>query len=161
MTRRRIVKTFAILVGLALLVLSFAVPVQREMGWIDAVTASRKHQTYVTFGFDMRPLMKTTPVIEPSPLADWLARREGQVDYDWRLVEGTLKTLWGTSVGHGHGPAPPILQFRLFVEHFVKSASDEDLQRFVNVMRHGTQREQTAAIEAAVDKEIAARSRGG
>ena len=159
MSRRRIVITAFFVVGLVILFLSFAVPVQREMGWIDAVTASTKQQTYLTFAFDMTPLTKTTPVIEPSPLAHWLARREGEVQYDWRHVNGTLKTIWGTPVGFGHGPAPPIyfLQGSL-LEHFVDSSSDEDLRHFVDVMRHGTKQEQEAAVKAATDKALTAMS---
>jgi hypothetical protein len=130
------------------------------MGWIDAVTASRKHQTYVTFGFDMTPLIKTTPVIEPSPLATWLARQETGMTYDWRHVNGTLKTIWGKPVGFGHGSAPPIYFFPGdWLEHFVKSSSDEDLRHFVDVMRHGTEQEQETAVRTAVDKELAARCR--
>jgi hypothetical protein len=130
------------------------------MGWIDAVTASRKNQVWVTFTFDMTPLMKTTPVVELSPLATWLARREGEIEYDWHHVNGTLKTIWGTSVGFGHGSAPPIycLQGDL-LEIFVNSSSDEDLGMFVDVMRHGTMQEQEAAVKAVTDKALAAMSR--
>ena len=162
MTRRRIAITVVVFAGLAILFLSFTVPVTREMGWIDAVTASTKHQTYVTFGFDMTPLIETTPVIEPSPLADWLARQEGEVTYDWRHINGTMKTIWGKSVGCGHGAAPPIYFFpRDLLERFVKSSSDNDLRHFVDVMRHGTKQEQKAAVEAAVNKELGAMSRSG
>lgn len=162
MSLRSIVITVVVVAGLAILLLSFTVPVQREMGWIDAVTASEKHQTYLTFSFDMTPLIETTPVIEPSPLADWLARREGGVTYDWRHVNGTLKTIWGKAVGFGHRSAPPIYLLRGdLLEYFVKSSSDKDLERFVDVMRHGTKQEQEAAVKAAVDKALAPMSRGG
>ncbi len=130
MSRRRIIVIVVLVVGLAILLLSFVVPVQREMGWVDAVTRSTKDQTYVTFGFEfeMAPLMKTTPIVEPSPLADWLARQDGEVKYEWRHVNGTLKTIWGTPVGWGHGSAPPILFFHpVLLEQFVKSSSDDDL----------------------------------
>jgi len=149
-------RTLLVVVALcAVPFLFFGGPVQREMGWIDAVTASTKQQTYVTFGFEMPPLILTTPVIKPSPLADWLARQEGTVTYDWRHVNGTLKTIWGTSVGWGHGSAPPMYFFsRDLLERFVKSSSDNELRHFVDVIRHGTEPEQKAAVEAAVNKEL-------
>jgi hypothetical protein len=162
MSRQRTTITATSAVGLVILLLSFGVPVKREMRWIDSVTASKKRQTYVTFGFDMTPLMKTTPVIEPSPLADWLAPREGEVQYDWRHVNGTLKTVWGTSAGFGHGAAPPIYSLQGdLLESFVKSSSGEDLRRFVDVMRHGTPQDQKAAVKAAVHEALVAMSQGG
>ncbi len=161
MSRRRIIAIAVSAAGAAILLASFIIPVQREMGWIDAVTASTKHQTYVTFGFDMTPLMTTAPVIESSPLAEWLRHQEGDMTYDWRHVNGTLKTIWGTPVGFGHGSAPPIYFFpKELLEQFVKSASDEELRRFVQVMRRGTKEEQRAAVDAACEKELAAMSGG-
>jgi hypothetical protein len=157
MSRRHIVITVGWIAGFVILLFSIGVPVQREMEWIDAVTGSWKHQTYVTFSFDMTPLFKTTPVIEPSPLADWLARQAGGVTYDWRCMNGTLKTIWGTPVGFGHGRAPPIHQLRgELLRHFVQVSSDEDLRRFVDVMRHGTEQQQEATVKAATDTTLAA-----
>lgn len=142
---------------LAIMFLSFGVPVQREMGWVDAVTGSTKAKTYVTFGFEMPPLLKTTPIIKQSALADWLEKQEGGLTYDWRHVNGTLKTIWGTNVGWGHGSAPPIYFFPgELLERFVKSSSDEDLRHFIDVMRHGTKEEQKAVVDAAVNKELTA-----
>jgi hypothetical protein len=161
MRNRSITVAVILAIGLVVLLLSFATPVHEEMGWTDAVTGSTKRQTYVTSGFDMPPLMKTTPIIEPSPLAEWLARQEGPVTYDWRLVGGTLKTIWGKPVGHECGAAQPIFLLRCFLDQLVKSSSDKELRRFVGVMRHGTRQEQEAAVKAAVDKVLAAESRGG
>lgn len=152
MSRRRIPITIAFVVGFVLLLLSFIIPVKREMGWVDAITGSTKEQTYVTFGFDMTPLVETIPIINPSPLAKWLMRQEGDFKYEWRHVNGTLKTIWGKPVGFGHGSAPPIYFFSGdLLEQFVKSSSDEELKHFVEIMRHGTKQEQEAAVEAATD----------
>jgi hypothetical protein len=153
MSRRRTIFTVVLIAGLAIVYLSCTVPVTRQMGWIDAVTGSTKHQVYVTLGFDRKLLGESTPVIDVSPLAKWLERREGTLTYDWRHVEGTLRTIWGTSVGSGHGRAPPILEFPIErLDHFVKSSSDQELQRFVDIMRRGTRQEQEAAVESAVNK---------
>ena len=144
-----------IIAVLAILVPSFVVPVQREMGWIDAVTASKKRQTYVTFGFDMQPLMKTTPTIETSPLADWLVQREGKIEFDWRHVNGTLKTIWGKPVGYGHDRSPPIYpSYGDLMKDFVSLSSDEDLLHFVEIMRHGSEEEQEAEVNAAIQKAL-------
>ena len=117
-TRRRFqfsLRTLLVVVTIcAVLLLSFIVPVRQEMDWIDEVTASTKHQTLITFGFEMTPLMKTTPVIKSSPLADWLESREGDVTYRWRFLSGPLETLWGTCAGHacGFGPTDLFLSTR-------------------------------------------------
>jgi hypothetical protein len=162
MSRRRIVITVSFVICMLILFLSFIVPVQREMGWIDALTASMKYQTYLTFGFEMTPLLKSTPVIKPSPLANWLERQEGKLEYNWRHINGTLKTIWGKPFAFGHGSAPPIYFLKGdMLEHFVISSSDEELRHFVDVMRHGTNEEQEAAVKAAVDKALAAMSLGG
>ena len=151
MLHRRTIITVSIVVCSVLLFLSFVMPVQREMGWIDAVTASTKHQTYITFNFDMTPLMTTTPEIKQSLLAEWLIRKEGKIEYDWRHVNGTLKTIWGKPVGWGHGFSPPIRRLWL-LDDFVKSSSDEDLRHFVDVMHHGSKKEQEDAVKAAIEK---------
>jgi hypothetical protein len=153
MSRQRIITAATAIFGMAIFFLSFVVPVKREMGWTDAVTRSEKRQTYITFSFGLPPLLKTSPVIEPSPLATWLARQDGEVEYHWCHTNGTLKTIWGTSVGCGHGRAPPIhLLPAGMLECFVASSTDDELRRFVDVMRHGNEQEQEAAVQAVAKR---------
>lgn len=163
MLRRRIVNTASwIVVGLVFLVVSLCVPVKQNMTWIDPVTGSWKHQSGLTLSSDMKPLLTTTAAIEPSPLAMWLVRREGRVQYNWHSLNTTWKTLWGTVTGLGCSRAPPIYSLRGdLLEYFVKSSSDDDLRCFVDVMRHGTEAEQRAAIESAGRKAIDAKYQGG
>ena len=158
MSRRRIVKTISWIAGLVILLLSFFVPVQYRNGWIDPVTGARKHQTDLTFSFDMKPFFKTTPIIQSSALADWLARREGGVTYQWRYSSGALQTVWGMSLGYSDGDSLFMRRLSLNqIEDFVKSSSDDELGHFVDIMRHGTKEKQEVAVEAAVTKALAAK----
>jgi hypothetical protein len=152
-SRRRIAITAVSVALLAIFFLSFCIPVQREMGWIDSVTGSTKHQTQATIGFDMAPFWQATPVVKPSALAQWLARHEREIVYDWRHVNGTLKTIWGASAGFEHGDAPPIYSLpEQAIRPFVESSTDEELRQFIEVMRKGTHQAQEAAVNAAVER---------
>jgi hypothetical protein len=149
----RLRKLLVVVMIFAVLLLSFVVPVKEEKYWIDAVTASTKTQTNVTFSFRMSPLLKSTPRVKSSALADWLAQKEGGLTYDWRFVGGRLTTIWGTSLAYECGIDQPIFSFSEDVSRdFVKSSSDEELRHFVDVMRHGTKQEQQAAVHAAFEK---------
>jgi len=152
----RLPKPLVVVMLFVILLLSFVVPVQRKMVWIDAITASTKTQTYVILSYDMTPLMKTVPRIKLSALADWLAKKEGGLTFDWHYAGGPLTTIWGTTIGRDCWSPPPIYPFRGdSLEDFVKSSSDEDLRHFVDVMRHGTEQEQRAEIHAAIEKLLA------
>lgn len=121
------------------------------MGWVDAVTGSRKRQTLWLWGIDSQP------VIEPSALELWLIAREGAIQHDWRHTEGTWKTIWGRSTGWSHGRAPATysLSYPGLIEIFVRESSDEELAAFVDTMRHGSRDEKDAAVSAASDRILA------
>ena len=161
MVRRWIVRTFLVIAGLVILAASVVVPVRGRAYRIDSITGSTKRQTCVTFGFGMKSLWKSTPVIEPSPLAHWLLQEKGDASYNWSFVSAGLDTIWGVTVERGCSSAPPIFLLEDGLQDlFIKSSSNEELRHFVDVIRHGTKEEQRAAVEVAAEKALAAMSRG-
>jgi hypothetical protein len=133
-----------------------AVAVRREMGWVDALTGSTRHQTHWVFGF------KGRAVVEPSALERWIVDRQGSHEHDWRNVQGTSKTLLGRSIGFSHGPAPPIYPLcGRMMDAFVCKATDDEIAEFVRVMRIGTEAEQEAAVDAAFERMTTTTDRDG
>lgn len=151
MSSRYIVITVVSIVGLVILLLSFVIPVKTQWAWMDYVTRAIKVQDdWDIFG-------KTSPVIRPSPLAEWIVRREGGITYDWHSLDTTGKTVWDrTTHSTKHGINRFIGDWFTFnntlQENFIKSSTDEEVQRFIDTMRHGTGDEQTDALEAAIEK---------
>lgn len=141
---RRILKIVGVVTGVVLLLLSFVFPVKQQAGWMDSVTGASKHSTQWIFG------LECAPTIEPSALSKWLVREEGAVQYDWRYVQGNPETIWGMPVGCALGRAPPIYPLHGDLgEHFVRASSDEELRRFIKIMREGSDVERQAAVDAA------------
>jgi hypothetical protein len=158
---RRWIRTLLVIAGLVILAASAVVPVRGKAYWIDPISGSTKRQTYMTFGFGMKPVWKSTPVIEPSPLADWLLQEERDATCNWSFVSAGLDTIWGVTVERGCSSAPPIFLLQDGLQDlFIKSSSNEELRHFVDVMRHGTKEKQRAAVEVAAEKALAAMSRG-
>ena len=156
MSRRKVA---LVLIGLAVIIPLFVFtifPIRRELAWIDAVTGSTKHQTAWSFGYT------TPPRLEKSALDEWAADRGRTLTYDWRLVAGTSKNIWGRSMGHGHGSAPPIYPLRReWMIRFVNQSSDDDLGAFVATMQSGSESEQEEAVAIASDVAIEALESGG
>ena len=144
MSRRRILKIVGVAAVIVLLLLSFVFPVKRQMAWMDVVTGATKHQTQWVFG------LESSPTIEPSPLSKWLVREEGAIQYVWQYTHGPSETIWGRPVSFACGRAPPIYPLHGDLgEDFVRASSEEELRRFVKIMREGSVAEQQAAVDAA------------
>ena len=143
MARRRRCLMLAIPFVFALVTL-FA-PSRREMGWIDAVSGSMKHQTQWLLSDWI--VFETRSVMERSALEEWIIEHEGIHRHDWRHVNGTRTTLWSREFGHDQAPA--IYQLRRVLDDYVRLASDEEIAEFVRQMRTGTEAEQEAAVEQA------------
>ena len=144
-----VIASVAILI-IVLAMLSLTIEAKRDMISIDPVTGSIQNQTHWCWG------MKSTPTVHRSPLADWVVRKEGSIKYDWHFLCGQGRSIWGRYNGHAIcGPAPVIYPLHVsLIDGFVKQSSDEELQRFVDVMRHGTEAEQRAAVDAACNRAI-------
>ena len=147
---------------LAALVLStasflFSLNVRQDLGWVDAVTGSEKYQTDWVFG------MTTGRRTVPSPIELRLRKMGVTVQPDWRNVMGTYRNLFGNSTGHAHGwPAPAIYPFRGDEQQgFVDTSSDAEILTFVRVMQSGTEPAKREAVDATVEKSLAAPARPG
>jgi hypothetical protein len=131
----------------AVAIASIALPLKRQMQWVDAVSGSTKEQCIWRFGYN------DPAVIQRTELADWIEAQEGTHTFDWRHVNGTWKTLWGTPRDFGHGPAPAIYSLQgPMMDSFVNRSSNDELREFVEIMRSGTKSEQYDAVFAAIDK---------
>jgi hypothetical protein len=151
----RVITKIAVFFGLAILALSFVLPVQDTVRWVDPTTGSTKRQ------YSIWPFFRMPAEIRPSPLADWLARREGSVAYRWKYLSNHARTIWGTVDCFGDGAAPPIYRLHPFtIGPFVEASSDEELAQFTAVMRNGTMKDQESAVKAAEDKVSAQWSSG-
>ena len=130
--------------AILLLILAFTAvttPVWRQMVWIDAVSGSTKERVDWVFG------LNGSETIKRSALSDWIERQEGNVTFDWRHVNGTWFTILGRPTGFSHGRAPAIYIFpEYYIRTFVENSDDDELRRFVDTMRSGSDDEQHEAV---------------
>ena len=132
-------------------VLLLGTAVRQDLGWVDAVSGSRKAQTAWRFGWS------AGPVVSDSPLAARYRRLGLRWEPDWRNVQGTYVDAFGRSVGHAHGQAPPVYTLALDLplqESFLRASSDEEVRTFFRTLTSGTEVEQKAAVEAACEKAL-------
>lgn len=139
--------TLSVPVLMAWLVL--AIPYHKENVWCDRVTGSTKSQT-TWF------LVPTSTTIQHSALERWIINQEGSYTSSWKWYG---RQTWFFPLGGARecGSPPPIYSLHdSLSERFVRSLSDSELAEFVVVMRHGSEAEQEAAIDAA-DKKLTSR----
>jgi hypothetical protein len=147
---RAIDVSIAIVTAMVLLVL---IPTRSDTTWVDPVTGSVKRQASWL-------IYQRTPVVEPSALERWIIRREGSHVPTWEHVSTSSWNCYGLpeSVSLGHQ-----MMNRLHAgernDRFVRASTDEQLARFVQVLRTGSRAEREEAILAAC--ELAAPSAGG
>lgn len=125
--------------------------VRQDLGWIDAISGSKKMQTEWRFG------LRTTPVITESPLARRYRKLGLKWTFDWRNVKGTYIDSFGRSVGHSHGSAPEIYSLAAHPElqrAWLAVSSDDEVRELFRIMTTGTVNEQRIAIEAVAEKAL-------
>jgi hypothetical protein len=143
-TKRRIVRSASIALGLALL-LSVAgqlIPYKKVDNWVCPVSGSTKRQE-TWFGYVSHDERTT------SALEQWLDRREPSFEPQWQQTSTTTYFLLGR--GYARGRAPEIYQLRPILDGVVGKFSDERISGLVTVLRQGSQDEQRQAIRRISD----------
>ncbi|MGH7179681.1 MAG: hypothetical protein ACREJC_20060 [Tepidisphaeraceae bacterium] len=146
-------KKFRYIVAALALLAVILVPsrVRQDLGWIDAVSGSRKTQTVWRFG------LSSKPVIVESPLAARFKTLDLKWEPAWRNVQGTHRNIFGRSVGSEHGVAPVIYDLAWnpdLQRTFLAASSDDDVRAFFGLMTSGTEAEQKLAVREACDKAL-------
>jgi hypothetical protein len=149
LTKKRIVWSFCIGIGLLLLVAFVGPSIQYEKrtNWICPVSGSTRSEI-LWFGHFSREERSVTA------LEKWLKSKEPGFEPNWQhlstqtyWVLGRSCTTWGT---------PPIYQLSSILDIVVAKLSDQRLAGLVAVLRHGSPDEQTLMIEKISDEVYAA-----
>jgi len=140
-----VVLFFVVLLGAMLLPV---VEVSRRSTWVCPVCGARKRQVVWMLGH------ASDPVVEPSPLTEWLANHRIAHEHKWRDQSATFRNVFGRAFGSSsRAQAPPIWfvsaeGFRKFLE----SAPEAEVEEFVRVMAEGSEEEQRRAIRDSTGK---------
>ena len=126
----------------------------REDRRVDAVTGTTSWTTVWPFG------ITGGSRFDVSPLELRLKRSEIPWTPAWRGVHSTHRNLCGRAVGYECGSSQPINTLRPVSEAFAAASTDEELTEFVRRMGSGSEAEQQAAVDAAVEKAIHWREAG-
>ena len=132
----------------ALLLLATLVPYRNDLGWIDPVTGSARFQT-------RRFLVPTSTIVHRSAIEDWIVRREGRYEANWKPIFDTSSKLLGRC--RACGMPPESYEVGLFDKTFVRDSSDAEISKFVQIMRHGTKSERRNAVDALGEKVLKTR----
>ncbi len=123
-------------------------PYRSDLGWIDPVTGSMKHQTQCF-------LVPLKAVVEQSALERWIIHHEGGYSNKWQFLHETCSgVIFGRAFACGHAPAIHSLRVGEWNDEFVRGATDAEIAEFVHIMRAGTPAEREHAVEAACDQAI-------
>ena len=139
----------------AVLLIAFAAPtvaVKQVESRMDAVTGSMTWKTMWLFG------TTSGARVDVSPLETRLKSSGITWAPSWQFLHNKHRTVFGKATCCECGSAPPIYQLRPVLEEFAAASTDADLREFVRVMQSGTDTEQKAAVEAAVEKGLQALS---
>jgi hypothetical protein len=123
--------------------------VRQELGWMDAVSGSRKDQRVWRF------VTPSPAVVTESPLAKRYRELGLKWEPDWRRVRGADVDVFGRSVRCECGMAPEIYTLNADLQRlFLKAASDDEVRAFFRVMTGGSEAEKKAAVEGACEKAL-------
>jgi hypothetical protein len=129
------------------LVLSLpAITVRQIESRVDTVTGSMSWKTVWLFGFT------SGPRVDMSPLELRLKNAGVQWTPSWHFLHNTHRNLLGGATCHECGSAPPIYRLRPLLGQFAAASTNTELREFVRVMQTGTEAEQKATVDAAVEK---------
>jgi hypothetical protein len=135
---RKIVVAVVILMGLVALV-----PAQSRTIWVDPITGSVKTQAS---GLGIGQ----TPVIETSSLERWIVEHDGSHLSTWQRVTKATWTIYGQGVDVSCVDRPMfLLRAGESNDQFVRTSTDSQISRFVQVIRTGSKDEKTEAMHAA------------
>lgn len=136
------------LVGTATLLLgivSLTVPVRQVETRMDAVSGSMSSKTVWLFG------VTSSPRVEISPLEIRLKKSGIEWTPSWQFLHNTHTNIFGSATCRECGSTPLIYELRSVQPEFATAATDSQLNEFVRVMKSGTDDEQKAAVEKAVN----------
>lgn len=142
------------IVVLGLVVVSLpVVTVSETETRVDAVSGSVSRKTVWVSG-------RTTGWRhEASPLEKRLTKAGIQWRANWQFVHVGGSNIFGCMTSCGVGLKPKIGQMSSVMGEFVAGATEDELREFVRVMQLGTEAEQDAAVEAALEKVFRSGSR--
>jgi len=146
--RRRDTRIAVLLVLPGLVILSAFVSIRQTRKRMDSVTVSIERRTDWPLG------ITSGPVVLVSPLEVRLRTSGIPWKPHWQFLDGTRSTVFGIVAQRECGAAPPIYRLRPVLAQFVTASTDDEIRAFVKVMQSGTEIEQRAAIEAAVEKSL-------
>ena len=118
---------------------------------MDPVTGSMTSKTVWLFGLTSGPRLDVSPLelrLKSSGIA-WTP--------SWQFLHNTHRNVFGGATSFECGFAPPIYHLRPVLKEFVAASTDAELREFVRLIS-GTDAEQKAAVNAASEKGLQARS---
>jgi hypothetical protein len=118
-----------------------------DLGWIDPITGSLKHQTR-WFGIAI------TTVVEQSAIEKWVIVHEGQYSNTWTFLHDTSRAIWGRSFACGRAPEIYELHAGELNNLVVQTSSDHELTEFLQTMRNGSEEEKRKAVRTGADTAI-------
>lgn len=140
-----------LLFGIGLIVagsVAVAMAEVRSEIWCDPVTGSLRHRTVWPLGLTAGWRHET------SPLETRLREIGCDTPPDWRKLSTRRRKLF--ELEFACGTAPPIYEIRTLLQGFVLTSSPDELCRFAEVLRTGSDQEQEAAVRDAGEKALAA-----
>ncbi len=130
----------------AALMTAGVVPLRQSQSWFDPVTGSMKHQTWLV----SIPMPSTE---SHSEIERWIVRHEGSHRPRWQTLGISVEMLFG---GPRIGCTSGIPIYRLlwgdYCADFVRESTDQEIAKFVHIMRTGTEDEQRQAVQTVVEK---------
>jgi hypothetical protein len=135
----------AALLAIAILALPL-VSIRETRSRVDAVTGSVEWQTTWPFG------ITSGPKVTPSPLEIRMTQLGIPWTRRWIFLHNTHRTLFGTATCYECGLAPAIDQLHPVLPRYAQVATSSELRTFISVMQNGTDDQQKAAVQAAIDE---------
>ena len=131
------------IVVVVVLILLALIPTRSDTIWVDPVTGSVKRQA--SWQVCRRP-----PIVETSAIERWIVRREGSHVPTWRFVSRSTRTIFGRPLSIACGEAPMyLLRAGDLNDRFVLNSTNEQIVKFINLMRTGSAEERRESVQAA------------
>ena len=130
-----------------ILMLGAVVPVKKVNGWTCALTGSGKGSV-TWLGY-----LTVSDWHQASPIERWLADNNRQIERNWVRTQGTSCSLFGVASKRAHGSAPAVMGFPAELqERFLLTASTEEVETFLELLRNGDQDKIREAVDRLSEK---------
>ncbi len=134
--------------AIALFVVSIT-PYGNTKSWIDAVSGSTKIEKQSVW-------REPSVSLKQSALRMWMENHGRNAEYRWTFLSSTSESVFGNTLEHGCGNAPPIHELRAALAIYVANASDKELTEFVDAMEGDSKSRQEAAVAKACEDALRA-----